>query len=141
MDATLAPPRIRLDHLGNHWDSLHFQGPALMRNSARQRHPGCQPGNSMVYWKSWKTIGCSDISRTRKAWNRINNFSEYTTVGLFSVRGPHIAYEKPSEPLENIAFPSILAGTRSTTRNFGIAQKRLATETAAQDLLYIGPQS
>ena len=42
MDATLAPPRNQLDPLENHWNSLHFQCPALMRNSARQRHPGDQ---------------------------------------------------------------------------------------------------
>ena len=42
MDATLAPPRNQLDHLENHWNSLHFQGPALMGDSARQRYPGGQ---------------------------------------------------------------------------------------------------
>ena len=44
MHATLAPHRKQLDPLENHWYSLHFQCPALMRNSARQRHPGCQSG-------------------------------------------------------------------------------------------------
>ena len=48
------------------------------------------------------------------------------SVGSVVVLGPHNAYGKPSKPLGNIAFPGILAGTRSTTRNFGIVQKRLA---------------
>ena len=33
---------LLLDHLGNHWNSLHFRRPALMGDSARQRHPGGQ---------------------------------------------------------------------------------------------------
>ena len=85
MDATLAPPRIQLDPLGNHWNSLHFQYPALMRNSARQRHAGCKPGNLMVIGKSWKTIGYSDISRPRKAWSGIKCFVYCISVGSFAV--------------------------------------------------------
>ena len=62
MYATLAPSRNQLNHLGNHWNSLHFQCPALMWDSARQRHPGGQCENLTVIGKPSKTIGYSDIS-------------------------------------------------------------------------------
>ena len=71
MGATLAPPRNQLDPLENHWNSLHFQCAALMRNSACPRHPGGQSGNVMVIRISPKTIGCSDISRSRDVCSRV----------------------------------------------------------------------
>ena len=54
MDTTLVPPRNQQDPFENQWDSLHFlhfQYPALMWNSARQRHPGGHSGNLMVIEK------------------------------------------------------------------------------------------
>ena len=134
MDATLAPPRNQLDPLENHWNPLYFHCPALMRNSARQRQPGGQCENLTVIGKSSKTIGYSDISRLRKAWGSIKCFVGYGSVGSFAVGDPHNAHAKPSKPLENIAFLSILAGTRSTTRTFGIAQKRLARKNFSTGL-------
>ena len=44
------------DHRENHWNSLHFQRPALMWNSARQRHPGGQSGNLMVIGNHHKPL-------------------------------------------------------------------------------------
>ena len=91
MDATLAPPRNQLDPLENHWNSLHFQCPALMRNSARQRHPGGQSENLTVIGKSSKTIGYSDILRSRAAWSRIKYLGEiFSLVRLwFELRTMH----------------------------------------------------
>ena len=80
MDATLAPRRNQLDPLENHWNSLHFQCAALMRNNARQRHPGGQSGNLMVIAKSSKTIGCSDILRSRDAYSRIQYLEKVFAV-------------------------------------------------------------
>ena len=137
----LTPLRNQLNPLENHWNSLHFQCAALMRNNARQRHPGGQSGNLMVIAKSSKTIGCSDILRSRDACSRIQYLEKvFALVHLwFELRTMHTG--NPSKPLGNIAFPSILAGTRNTTRNFGIAQKRPAKKTAARDLLDTGPES
>ena len=92
MDATLAPPRNQLDHLENHWNSLHFQRPALMGDSARQRHPGGQCENLMVIGKPSKTIGCSDISRSRATWSRQEILGECTFVSLFVAGDPRNAY-------------------------------------------------
>ena len=141
IDSTLAPPRNQLDHLGNHWNSLHFQCAALMRNSARQRHPGGQSGNLMVIAKSSKTIGCSDISRSRDARSRIQHLEKvFALVRLwFELRAVHA--ETLQKPLEIIAFPSILAETRSTARNLGIVEECWPKKTAARDLALVVPES
>ena len=91
MDVALAPPRNQLGHLENHWNSLHFQRPALMRNTARQRYPGGQPGNLMVIAKSSKTIGYSDILRSRDACSRIQYLEKaFALVPLwFELRAMH----------------------------------------------------
>ena len=108
IDATVAPPRNQLDPFENHWDPLHFQCPALMWNSARQRHPGGKPGNLMVIGKSSKTVGYSDILRSRAAWNKMEySGGTFPLVRLwFELRTMHT--ETLQKPLENIAFPSIL---------------------------------
>ena len=124
MGATVAPPRNQLDPLKNHWNSLHFQCPALLWNSARQRHPGGQPGNLTVIGKTSKTVGCSDILRSRAAWDKMRDFGGTFPLVCLGVELRTMHTATLQRPLENIAFPSILAGTRSTARNLGIAQIR-----------------
>ena len=95
MDATLAPPRNQLGHLENHWNSLHFRRPALMGDSARQRHPGGQCENLTVIAKRSKTIGCSDISHQEQD----SIFGERISVGSFVVGALQNAYGNPSKPI------------------------------------------
>ena len=95
MDATLAPPRNQLDHLENHWNSLHFQRPALMGDSARQRHPGGQCENLTVIEKPSKTIGCSDISHQEQDAKFVGRIS----VVSFVVGAPQNAYGNHSNPI------------------------------------------
>ena len=95
MDATLAPPRNQLDHLENHWNSLHFQRPSLMWDSARQRHPGGQCKNLTVVGKPSKTIGCSDISH--QAQDSI--FRGRVSVGSLVAGAPQKAYGNPSKTI------------------------------------------
>ena len=124
----LAPPRIQLDPLGKHWKSLPFQCPALMRNNARQRRPGGQPRNPTVIGKPSKTIGYSDISRSRAPWGREEEMGEDVSVSYLVVGDPRNACEIHSKPLENIAFPSTVTGTRNTARSLGFADRRWPKE-------------
>ena len=101
MDAVLGPPRNQLGHLENYWNSLHFRRPALMRDSARQRHPGGQCENLTVIAKPSKTIGCSDISHQEQdaiIWERV-------CVGSFVVGAPQKAYGNPSNTIGKHSIP------------------------------------
>ena len=91
VDATLAPPRNQLGHLENHWNSLHFQRPALMGDSARQRHPGGQCENLTVIGKPSKTIGYSDISHQELD----SIFVERISVRSFVVGDPQKCIREP----------------------------------------------
>ena len=95
MDGVLAPPRNQLGHLGNHWNSLHFRRPALMGDSARQRHPGGQCENLMVIGKPLKTIGYSDNSHPEQD----SIFRERISVGSLVVGAPQKAYGNPSKTI------------------------------------------
>ena len=120
---------------------LHFQCPALMWNSARQRYPGGKPGNLTVIGKSSKTVGYSDILRSQAAWDKMKySRGTFPLVRLWSELRT-IPTETLQKPLGNITFLSILAGTRSAARNLGIAQIRRVKRTAARDLNNMLPQS
>ena len=137
----MTPPRNQLDPFENHWDSLHFQCPALMWNSARQRHPGGQLENLTVIGESSKTVGYSDILRSRAAWNKMKySGGTFPLVRLWSELRT-IPTENLQKLLENIVFLSILAGTRSAARNLGIPQICCGKKTAARDLHDMLPQS
>ena len=95
MDAVLAPPRNQLGHLENHWNSLHFRRPALMGDSARQRHPGGQCENLTVIGKPSKTIAYSNISHQEQD----SILGERISVGSFVVGAPQNAYGNPSKTI------------------------------------------
>ena len=104
MDAVLAPPRNQLDHLENHWNSLHFQRPALMGDSARQRHPGGQCENLTVIGKPSKTFATVTF-HTKSRIPYLGNVFPLVRLWL-ELRKMHT--ETLEKPLGNIAFPSIL---------------------------------
>ena len=120
----LAPPRIQLDPLGKHWKSLHFQCSAMLRNNARRMRPGGQSKILTVIGKPSKTIGYSDIAHSRASWSKQKILGEDVSVSYLVVGDPRNACKNYAKPLENIAFPSTLAGTRSTARNLGVADRR-----------------
>ena len=93
--------------------------------------PGGQPRKTTVIGKPSKTIGYSDISRSRAPWGREKTFGDDDSVSQFVVGGPRIAYGIHSKPLENVAFPSTLAGTRGTAGNLGVADRRWPKESSA----------
>ena len=49
---------------------------------------------------------------------------EDVSVSYLVLGDPRNACKNYAKPLENIAFPSALAGTRSTARNLGVADRR-----------------
>ena len=119
MHATLAPPRNQLPPLENHWNSLHFQCPALMGDSARQRHPGGQPGNLTVSEKPSKTIGCSNIFT-------IANCRMFDTIVRAAPRKQDApedhagcAAESVRKSLENVVFSVLVTTTGERSKGIG----------------------
>ena len=90
--------------------------------------PGGQPRKTTVIGKPSKTIGYSDISRSRAPWGREEEMGEDVSVSYLVVGDPRNACKNYAKPLGNIAFPSTLAGTQSTARNWGIADRRRPKE-------------
>ena len=121
----LAPPRIQLDPPGKHWKCLHFQCSALLRNNARRMRPGGQPKILTVIGKPSKTIGYSDISRSRDGCSNVKELEKaFLLIRLwFELRAIHTGILQ--KPQENKPFPSTLAGTRSTARNLGVTEEVL----------------
>ena len=92
--------------------------------------PGGQPRKTTVIGKPSKTIGYSDISRSRAPWGREEEMGEDVSVSYLVVGDPRNACKNYAKPLENIAFPSTLAGTLSTARNLGAADRRWPKESS-----------
>ena len=55
---------------------------------------------------------------------------EDVSVSYLVVGDPRNACKNYAKLLENIAFPSTLAGTRSTARNLGVADRRWPKESS-----------